>query len=77
MAISENLKRNTSKEAKAEQFIAEAGKPKRGDSPLKPIMIRIPQDMLERIDRAARRLGINRTAFIVSSAGRELERMES
>lgn len=41
-----------------------------------PVMIRVPAGWLERIDRAARRLGINRTAIIVSAAAEKLERME-
>ena len=32
--------------------------------------------MLIRIDRAAKRLGISRSAFIVSSTAEKLERME-
>jgi predicted transcriptional regulator len=40
-------------------------------------MIRIDPELLARIDKAARRLGISRSAFIVSSAAKELERMES
>jgi hypothetical protein len=42
----------------------------------KPTMIRIPPDLIMRIDRAAKRLGISRSAFIVSSAAEKLERME-
>jgi hypothetical protein len=42
----------------------------------KPIMIRVAPMMLERIDRAARRLGISRSAFIVSSTAIRLENME-
>ncbi len=33
-------------------------------------------EMLARIDRAAKRLGISRSAFIVSSTAERLERME-
>ena len=42
----------------------------------KPTMIRVAPDLLARIDRGARRLGISRSAFIVSSAAEKLERME-
>ena len=42
----------------------------------KPIMIRIAPAMLGRIDRAAKRLGISRSAFIVSSTAIRLENME-
>jgi len=36
-------------------------------------MIRIDPEMLKRIDRTAKRLGISRSAFIVSSAALRLE----
>lgn len=42
----------------------------------KPIMIRVDPDTLRRIDRAAMRLNISRSAFIVSSAMVRLESME-
>jgi hypothetical protein len=77
MAIAENPKRSTSREAKAEQFIAKAGKQTGGDVARKPIMIRIQPDMLERIDKGAKRLGLTRTGFIISSTAEKLERMES
>jgi len=40
-------------------------------------MIRIDVELLERIDRGAKRLGISRSAFIVSSGAEKLGRMES
>jgi hypothetical protein len=40
-------------------------------------MIRIDPPLLERIDRGAKRLGLSRSAFIVSSAAEKLEKMES
>jgi hypothetical protein len=46
------------------------------DQNKKPIMVRVDPDILERIDKAAKRLGISRSAFIVSSAAERLERME-
>ncbi len=46
------------------------------DENKKPIMVRVDPDILERIDRAAKRLGISRSAFIVSSTAEKLERME-
>jgi Protein of unknown function (DUF1778) len=76
MAIAENPKRSTPKDAKAEQFIAGAGQSKEADLPLKPVMLRINPEILARIDRAAKRLGLTRTGFIVSSAVKEVERME-
>ena len=46
------------------------------DANKKPVMIRIDGPMIERIDRAAKRLGLSRSAFIVLSAAERLERME-
>jgi ribbon-helix-helix CopG family protein len=81
MAIAKNPKRMTDvgDERQAEAFIAGAGKRTNGPEARlrkKPIMIRIGPDMIRRIDAAARRLGISRSAFIVSSAAEHLERME-
>jgi hypothetical protein len=80
MAIAKNPKRNTQpgSEKHAEAFISGASQQPNGerDPNKKPTMIRIAPDMLERIDRAAKRLGISRSAFIVSSAAEKLERME-
>jgi hypothetical protein len=77
MAIATNPKRNPI--AKAEKFISEAGRPD-DELPARnkklPTMIRIDAGISRRIDRAARRLGISRSAFLVQSAVRELERME-
>lgn len=46
------------------------------DENKKPITLRIDPDILKRVDRAAKRLGISRSAFMVSSAAEKLERME-
>ncbi len=80
MAIAKNPKRNTNiaTEREAEAFISGAG-PKAAeerDANKKPVMVRIDPDILGRIDRAAKRLGISRSAFMVSSAAEKLERME-
>lgn len=80
MAIAKNPKRNTpdATDQQAEAFISGAGQPagaSQKDQNKKPTMIRIAPDLLERIDRAAKRLGISRSAFIVSSAAEKLERM--
>lgn len=62
---------------KAENFIAGAGKRAAEEDPArKPIQLRLRSDLLERIDRAALRRGITRTAFIVSSVTEKLETME-
>jgi hypothetical protein len=82
MAVVKRPKRNLkdSKEKKAEAFINGAGTGKGGGDEAtggkKPILVRIAPELLERITKAARRLGISRAAFIVSSAARELEHME-
>lgn len=80
MAIAKNPKRSTNAvdEKNAEAFISGAGQHVLIDSDQnkKPIMIRVDPDILERIDKAAKRLGISRSAFVVSSAAERLERME-
>ena len=83
MAIAKNPKRNSimTGEREAQAFISGAGHghavsldpPKQNKD---PIMIRIAPDLLQRIDNAAKRLGISRSAFIVSSTAERLERME-
>ena len=81
MAIASNPNRNktASAEQTAEAFIKGAGKNTIAAAPRQnkePTMVRIDPEILERIDRAAKRLGISRSAFIVSSAAERLERME-
>ncbi|BDC53222.1 hypothetical protein F183_A55370 (plasmid) [Bryobacterales bacterium F-183] len=81
MAIAKNPKRNLSSvvEREAQVFISGAGQgiPVEAMKQVKePIMVRIDPDLLKRIDSAAKRLGISRSAFIVSSTAERLERME-
>lgn len=81
MAIVKNPKRNQEMvtEEQAQAFITGAGKDSmtaEQEQNKKPIMIRVDPSMLDRIDRAAKRLGISRSAFIVSSAAVRLESME-
>ena len=85
MAIAKNPKRNlttlTQKSAadrEAEAFISGARQHpgNENDPNKKQITVRFDPDILERVDRAAKRLGISRAAFIVSSAAERLERME-
>ena len=75
------------REKEAEAFISGAGQGRpesvetqqtvvEAEPNKKPIMIRIDPEILQRIDKAAKRLGISRSAFIVSSAAERLERME-
>jgi len=79
MAIAKNPLRSAQakSERQAEDFISGAGA--RSTQAVrenrKPTMIRIPPDLLKRIDSGARRLGISRAAFIVQSAAEKLERM--
>lgn len=73
MAIARNPKRSVDP---SEQFIADAGRaPAAGRK--QPIMLRVAADLILRIDAAARRLGISRSAFMVSSTAEKLERMEA
>jgi predicted HicB family RNase H-like nuclease len=80
MAIAKNPHSNTNAitDRRAAAFISKTGQGP--DEPQhvnkKPMMIRIPPDLLTRIDRGAKRLGISRSAFIVQSAAEKLERME-
>jgi predicted HicB family RNase H-like nuclease len=81
MAIAKNPKRShtPASEEQAQAFISGAGQPVASpdrEQNKKPIMIRVDPEMLDRIDRAAKRLGISRSAFIVSSAAVRLESME-
>jgi len=40
------------------------------------VMVRVPDDILLRIDGACRRLGLNRTAFFVSSAVARVDELD-
>lgn len=42
----------------------------------KQVIVRVEPELIKRMDKAAKRLGISRAAFIVSSAAEKLERME-
>ena len=81
MTIARNPKRNlaATSENQVQAFISGAGQAAVAAEPepnKKPIMIRVAPGMIDRIDRAAKRLGISRSAFIVSSAAVRLESME-
>jgi hypothetical protein len=73
LAIAPNPKRNpiTIRDAQADTFISGAGKPDTNvdpsDNGRKPVIVRIPGDLLKRIDQAAKRKSISRSSFIVSS----------
>jgi Ribbon-helix-helix protein, copG family len=80
MAIAKNPVRNTpgASDRQAEAFISGAGIKANAarDQNRKPTMIRVPQDILKRIDATANRLGISRSAFIVLATAEKLERDE-
>ena len=80
MAIAKNPKRNqpAANDQVAEAFISGAGIQETDDNEQnkKPITLRIDPDILKRIDRAAKRLGISRSAFMVSSSVEKMERMD-
>ena len=81
MTIARNPKRKpvATSENQVQAFISGAGQAAVAAEPepnKKPIMIRVAPGMIDRIDRAAKRLGISRSAFIVSSAAVRLESME-
>ncbi|MDR3798415.1 MAG: ribbon-helix-helix protein, CopG family [Terracidiphilus sp.] len=81
MAIARNPKRNQTAvtEDQARAFISgsrSAIEIPEEEQNKKPIMIRVDPKMLDRIDHAAKRLGISRSAFIASSAAVRVESME-
>jgi hypothetical protein len=80
MAIVKNPKRlqSASVERKAEEFISRVGheQDETGEN-RKPTIVRFKPELMRRIDRAAERLGLSRSAFIASAAAEKLERMES
>jgi len=72
IALHPNRNQNNIKETKADDFISGAGRvgsgePEADDSGRKPVVVRIPADLLKRIDQAAKRKSISRSSFIVSS----------
>jgi len=74
MTIAKNPKRHTTEERQAGAFISGATKPVRRNKILTPV--RFAPEMIERIDKAACRLGISLSAFINASTAEKLERME-
>jgi len=83
MAIAKRPIRNPSTtgkqnpDRKAEAFIAGAGAAiaEENGSRKKPVLVRVDQEVLARIDQAAKRLGISRAAFMISSSVKEMDRM--
>ena len=72
MAIAKNPKRK--KDQTASAFISEATL-RATHTNKKPIMIRVEPELLERIDACAKRLGLSRSGFFVSSAAQRVETM--
>jgi hypothetical protein len=79
MAIAKNpLRTRVDTDRQADAFISGAGVKAAApaEQNRKPTMIRIPHDILRRIDTTAKRLGISRSAFIVLATAEKLERDE-
>ena len=72
MAIAKNPKRKADKTTDA--FISGASS-RTQHTNKKPIMVRVDPELLERIDACAKRLGLSRSAFLVSSAAQRVENM--
>lgn len=66
------------KERAAEAFISAVGKSSTtsDETAKKPILIRFDQDVLKRVDTAARRRGISRSAWIQFTVSRALDQGE-
>jgi hypothetical protein len=80
MAIAKKPSRSTRNtqpadaEKAAEAFIAGAGgAPEQADSRKTPVMIRFDRDLLERVDTAAKRRGISRSAWVQYTVSRALD----
>ncbi len=75
-----------SPDAAAERFISAAGAPQpetaaaplaEGESRRRPAMIRFAPDLLARVDRAARRRGISRSAWVQYTLSKALDEEEA
>jgi hypothetical protein len=80
MVIAKKPSRSTSNtqpadaEKAAEAFIAGAGgAPEQADSRKAPVMIRFDRDLLKRVDAAAKRRGISRSAWVQYTVSRALD----
>jgi uncharacterized protein (DUF4415 family) len=82
MAIAKKPSRSTTNtqpadpEKAAEAFIAGAGgapSPEQADTRKAPVMIRFDRDLLERVDAAAKRRGISRSAWVQYTLSRALD----
>jgi hypothetical protein len=72
-------RKKVSKEVKANRYIA-AGSPPAVDAKaprdLVPVIINFDRNLLERLDRRAKSMGLNRTAFVVNAAAEKLLQLE-
>ena len=80
MAIAKKPSRSTTNtqpndpEKAAEAFIAGAGSvPEQADTRKTPVMIRFDRDLLQRVDAAAKRRGISRSAWVMYTLSRALD----
>lgn len=73
-----NQKLSNSNQITAEQqaFISGAKEVDSAKQKTKPVMLRVDPEILQRIDRAAKRVGLKRAAFILSSTVERVDRME-
>jgi hypothetical protein len=79
MPIAKNPVRKTkSKDKQAEKFIlaASEGTSKAADERFIQTPIRFPKELLERIDWAAKKRGLNRSSWLRYAATRELDKEE-
>jgi len=67
--------------AEQQSFISNTSKPALGVEPQQkrkkaPVMLRVDAEVLERLDRAAKSIGLKRAAFILSSAVERANHMD-
>jgi ribbon-helix-helix CopG family protein len=69
-----NIHHQADPDKAAEAFIAGAeGAPKQGDVRKMPVMIRFDRELLERVDAAAKRRGISRSAWVQYTISRAID----
>jgi hypothetical protein len=64
-----------SKPAEIERIMAVEAQEEAVPENKKPIMVRVDKESLKRIDRAAKRRGISRSAFMVAASNKEADRV--
>lgn len=72
-------RKKVSKEVKANRYIAAGSPPPDVKAPrdLVPVIINFDRALLERLDRRAKNMGLNRTAFVVNAAAEKLLQLEA